>query len=150
METNFKLFSSAFEDGEVIPEKYTCRGEGINPSLEISGVPEGTKSLVLIMHDPDAPSGDFLHWTIWNISQNTMKIPENSVPDNAKEGCTDFGKSGYGGPCPPSGVHHYIFELSALDAKLDLPAGATRAELEKAIAAHIITKTVLTGTVSTK
>jgi len=89
--------------------------------------------------------GTFCHWTIWNISPQTSEISENSVPESAVEGKTDFGKTGWGGPCPPSGTHRYFFKVFALDAKLDLPAGASRAEIEKAMEGHILGKAELIG-----
>ena len=139
------ISTPAFKNGENIPSKYTCDGENINPPLEISGVPTGTKSLVLIMDDPDSPSGTWLHWSVWNISPQTTEIPENSVPAGAKEGLTSFGEIGYGGPCPHSGKHRYFFRLYALDSKLDLPQGASRTELEQAMAGHILAEAELMG-----
>ena len=139
------LKSSAFEDSSNIPPKYTCDGEDINPPLSISDIPEDAQSLVLIVDDPDAPMGTFCHWTVWNISPQTSEISENSVPESAVEGKTDFGKTGYGGPCPPSGTHRYFFKVFALDAKLNLPAGASKAEIEKAMEGHILGKAELIG-----
>jgi Raf kinase inhibitor-like YbhB/YbcL family protein len=131
--SQLRLTSPVFADNAAIPAKYTCRGQNISPPLVISGVPNSTKSLVLILHDPDAPSGDFVHWVVWNIPPGTTAIAEGALPSGAKLGMTSFGKTAYGGPCPPSGMHHYIFELFALRSALDLPAGANRDELLKAM-----------------
>lgn len=147
-DANILLASSAFKDNGAIPEKYTCKGENISPPLEISDVPEGTGSFAIIMHDPDAPSGDFTHWTIWNIDPSVTKFEENIVPATATEGQTEFGKMGYGGPCPPSGTHHYIFDLYALKTKLNLPAGSSRAQLETSMQGQIVAQTKLVGLVS--
>jgi len=141
----FTIESSAFKNNSNIPSKYTCDGENINPPLSISGVPENTQSLVLVVEDPDAPMGTFTHWTIWNISSQTTEIPENSVLTGATEGKTDFGRVGWGGPCPPSGTHRYFFKLYALDTKLDLVGGASKTELEKAMEGHILAGAELIG-----
>lgn len=140
-----ELKSTAFEHNGNIPEKYTCDGENINPPLLIPDVPEKAQSLVLIVEDPDAPGGTFAHWTVWNISPQTTEIPENSVPEGAIEGTTDFGKVGYGGPCPPSGTHRYFFKIYALDTTLGLPEGADKTELGQAIEGYILGKAELTG-----
>lgn len=145
-----KITSPAFKNNELIPPKYTCDGENINPSLEFSGVPENAKSLVLIMDDPDAPAGTFIHWIIWNIGPSMPGIKENSVPNEAEEGVTSFGKNGYGGPCPHTGTHHYFFKLYALDAKLDLSPNADKTELEKAMEGHILAQAELIGLYSRK
>lgn len=145
-----KLSSSAFGHNEEIPSKYTCDGENVNPPLQISDVPESAKSLVLIVDDPDAPMGDWVHWTVWNISPDVREIPENSVPVGGVEGMTDFGRPGYGGPCPPSGLHHYHFKLYALDEGLDLNESATKADIEKAMEYHVLDQTVLIGTYEKK
>jgi Raf kinase inhibitor-like YbhB/YbcL family protein len=146
--TNFQLTSPAFEDDQVIPEKYTCKGEDISPPLAISGTPDAAQSLALIMHDPDAPNGDFLHWTIWNIDPETVTIAENTVPNGALQGKTGFGHAHYGGPCPPSGTHRYIFNLYALSEKLDLAVGSSREDLEEAMEGLIIAQAKLTGNFS--
>lgn len=140
-----KLESPAFEHNQKIPSKYTCDGKNINPPLKIESVPEATKSLVLIMDDPDAPRGTWVHWTLWNISPDTKEIPENSVPAGAVQGQTSFGKPGYGGPCPPSGTHRYFFKLYALDATLELSPQADRATLETAMEGRILDKAELIG-----
>lgn len=146
--TTFMLTSSAFRDGEVIPAKYTCKGENVSPPLGIDDSPAGTKSLALVLHDPDAPSGDFLHWTMWNMSPELTTIAEGTVPADALQGTTGFGQVGYGGPCPPSGTHHYEFDLYALDAKLPLLTGASHEELLDAMKGHLLAQTKLTGLVS--
>src|SRR5438876_9788033 len=120
-----KISSSAFQEGGNIPSKFTCDGTDANPPLRFEGAPAETKSLVLIVDDPDAPSGLFTHWLIWNISSQTTTIAEGSTPKGV-QGTNDFGKSGYGGPCPPSGTHRYYFKIFALDRELDLPFGAKR------------------------
>ncbi|MBI3624398.1 YbhB/YbcL family Raf kinase inhibitor-like protein [Candidatus Saccharibacteria bacterium] len=140
-----RLSSSAFKDGASIPVKYTCKGDNVSPAFRIDGVPEKTLSLALIMHDPDAPSGDFLHWTVWNINPATSQITENSLPAGAVQGLTDFGQASYGGPCPPSGTHHYHFDLYTLDTQLGLKSGATVAELRQHMQNHILVKTTLIG-----
>lgn len=149
-QTNFELNSPVFAENSEIPDKYTCKGENVSPPLEISGVPEDTKSLAIVMHDPDAPGGDFLHWTVWNISPDTKTIAENALPNGAVVGLTGFGKTGYGGPCPPSGTHHYVFDLYALRTTFNLSAGATRDQLEKELQAQTIAQTKLVGIVSAK
>lgn len=140
-----QLTSDLFTDQATIPTDYTCKGRNISPSLHISDIPSDTQSLALIMHDPDAPNGDFLHWTMWNISPTTSLIAEATVPEHAVQGMNGFGAIGYGGPCPPSGTHRYVFELYALDSTLDLPEGADRQSFESAIASHIIDSARFTG-----
>ena len=127
--------SVAFSAGGHIPLQYACEGEDINPPLEITGFPEGTKTLAIIVEDPDAPRGTFDHWLVWNIPPNEP-IDENSVPGIS--GRNGFGKTGYGGSCPPSGSHRYFFRVYALDAKLDLPAGSDKKTLQDAMKGHIL------------
>lgn len=115
-----KIISSAFENNGRIPSKYTCNGENINPPLEIVDVPENTKSLLLIVDDPDAPMGTWVHWVVININPDITEIKENSVPDGGMEANTTFGKPGYGGPCPPGGTHRYFFKLYALNKMLEI------------------------------
>jgi len=112
-----KISSPAFSAGGEIPAKYTCNGPNLSPELQISGAPAGGKSLLLVMDDPDAPTGLFTHWLAWNIDPHTTKFAENSVPAGAVQGTNDFGKRGYGGPCPPSGTHRYYFKIFALDTR---------------------------------
>lgn len=142
---NMKISSPAFENNANIPSKYTCDGENTNPPLEFSDVPAEAKSLVLIVDDPDAPAGDWVHWTVWDIEPDTKLINENSIPPGATKGMTDFGKPGYGGPCPPSGTHHYQFKLYALDINLDLESNARKTDIEKAMAEHILDQAELIG-----
>lgn len=139
------FLKSVFKNNENIPKKYTCDGENINPPLEISGVPEDAKSLVLIVDDPDAPMGTWVHWTMWNIDPKTEKIEENNVPYGAVEGMTSFKKLGYGGPCPPSGVHHYYFKIYAIDTMLALSKKADKLEIEKEINGRILDQAELVG-----
>lgn len=144
-----KVTSSAFQGGANIPSKFSCDGANSSPPLQISDVPSEAKSLVLIVDDPDAPSGLFTHWAVWNISPQTSTIAEGSVPKGV-QGTNDFGKSGYGGPCPPSGTHRYYFKIFALDRELDLPFGAKRSQLDAAIKAHVIAQGELMGRYSRK
>jgi Raf kinase inhibitor-like YbhB/YbcL family protein len=124
------ITSSAFAEGEMIPTRYTCEGMNINPPLQIGSLPEGTLYLALMVSDPDAPKGTWLHWLVWNIPATT-EIRENSVPGT--EGINDFRQHHYGGPCPPSGTHRYYFKVYALQGELDLPANASREQFEKAV-----------------
>ena len=142
-----KLESPAFSEGERIPQKYTCLGEDINPPLNISHIPEDAKSLALIIDDPDAPVGTFVHWVVWNIPV-ADEISENSVPAKAVQGTNDFGKKSYGGPCPPSGTHTYHFKMYALDSMLDAPENGRKTDLLDAMEGHIIESAELTGTFS--
>lgn len=146
------LSSPAFSHNGKIPDKYTCRGQNVSPPLLISGVPAGTRSLALILHDPDAVSGDFTHWVVWNISPVTTRIDENSSPAEATQGTTDFGKPAYGGPCPPksTGTHRYMFELYALKDFVNLEANANRAQLEATMQTQIVAHTTFTGLFSTE
>jgi Raf kinase inhibitor-like YbhB/YbcL family protein len=145
-----QITSPAFKNSGVIPTQYTCKGDNVSPPLNIINVPEDAKSLALIMHDPDAPVGDFVHWTMWDMAARTQSIGANSVPVGASQGLTGFNTSGYGGPCPPNstGTHRYIFELHALDTTLNLDSNTTRDKLEDAMKGHIIEKVQLTGVVS--
>jgi len=136
------IISPAFESNKPIPSKYTCDGDDVNPTLNIEGIPEETKSLVLIVDDPDAPMGTWDHWIVWNIPP-TNKIEENSVPGT--EGLNDFRKHSYGGPCPPSGTHRYFFKVYALDTKLDLHPNSRKKDVEKAMKEHILAKGELVG-----
>ncbi len=138
------LTSTAFEHNKAMPAKYTCDGENINPPLEIKGVPSETKSLALIMDDPDAPAGTWDHWVKFNMPPNTPAIEEGKEPTGVS-GKGTRGNLSYKGPCPPSGVHHYIFTVYALDILLNLPSGASKKEVQSAMAAHILGKGVLVG-----
>jgi len=138
-----KITSSAFDHEGVIPSKYTCEGEEVNPPLQIDQIPSGTQTLAIIMEDPDAPNGTFDHWLVWNIPAATNIIGGDSVPGIS--GKNGGGQSGYYGPCPPSGVHRYYFYVYALDTTLDLDGGADKAALKAAIAGHVIAEGVLMG-----
>ena len=139
-----KVTSSAFHEGANIPSKFSCDGANSSPPLQIADVPSGAKSLVLIVDDPDAPSGLFTHWVVWNISPQSSSIGEGDTPKGV-QGTNDFGKSGYGGPCPPSGTHRYYFKVFALDRELDLSFGAKRGQLDAAIKGHVIAQGELMG-----
>lgn len=139
------LTSPDFTNGGLIPQQFSCLDSNINPTLKITNVPAKTKSLVLIVTDPDAPGGVFTHWLLWNIDPNITDISANSIPTDSVQGKNDFGNYRYDGPCPPSGTHHYIFHLYALDATLNLDIGTSRQSLESAIKNHILDQTQLTG-----
>ncbi len=137
-ETDFKLLivtSKAFENKKNIPRKYTCEGDNVNPPLDIGAIPEEARSLALLVEDPDAPSGTWLHWLVWNIPV-MHHIAENSVPGD--QGNNDFGQIAYGGPCPPYGTHRYFFKIYALNDVLDLQEGARRVDVEEAMRDHIL------------
>ena len=148
-----KITSSAFAHNGLIPKQYTCDGENFNPPLKISGTPSNAKSLALIVDDPDAPGRTWIHWTLWNIDPKTIVIAENNIPVGALEGVTDFGKPGYGGPCPPpnpdpsvgAGTHRYFFKIYALDTLLNLPASAKKSDIEAAMQGHILDQAELIG-----
>jgi Raf kinase inhibitor-like YbhB/YbcL family protein len=139
---NMKLTSPEFGNGEMIPKKFTCEGADINQALIIEGVPVETKSLALIVDDPDAPGGTWVHWVVYDIPV-VSRIEEDSIP--GEQGMNDFGKRDYGGPCPPSGTHRYFFKLYALDA-VPVPGRVVdKKSLEKAMEGHIIEKAELIG-----
>jgi Raf kinase inhibitor-like YbhB/YbcL family protein len=140
-----QLKSPDFEHNTLIPSRYTCDGEDINPELEICDVPEEAQSLVLIMDDPDASVGTWTHWLLWNISTDTERIGAGTEPVASVEGQNSFGKKGYGGPCPHQGTHRYFLKLYALDVKLDLPEGTNKESLERAIEGHILDQAELVG-----
>lgn len=143
--SGLKMTSPVFENNGNIPAKYTCDGKDVNPPLLIENVPANTKSLALIVDDPDAPRGTWVHWVVWNIDPQTGEIKEDSVPKNAKQGMNDFRKKDYGGPCPPSGTHRYFFKLYALDTVLTIGQDSTKADLEKAMKGHILEEGSLIG-----
>jgi len=145
MAHTFQLTSPAFADGDTIPDEYTCEGANKSPALTMQGIPQGTASLILLMHDPDAPKSDFVHWLVCNLEPGLTEIPEDRIPDSAVQGTNDFGHSHYDGPCPPTGVHRYVFDLYALDTTLDLGEGAPEEDFRTEIANHAIAKTTLTG-----
>ncbi len=139
-----KITSSAFENNGIIPSEYTCDGDDISPPLAISDVPKNSKSLAIIMDDPDAPMGTFTHWLVWNISpQKTQFAAAEAIV--FPQGRTSFGNTSYGGPCPPGGTHRYFFKLYALDETLHLKAGASKADLEKAMRGHVVSEATLIG-----
>ena len=144
------ITSKAFSEGGMIPVKYTCDGEDVSPPLAISGVPEKTKSLALISDDPDAPGGTWVHWVLYNLPPGTRELPEKlptkQILDNgARHGITDFGRFGYGGPCPPGGTHRYFFKVYALDVVLDLSGKITKKDLVAAMQGHILAEGQLMG-----
>ncbi len=146
--SNFTLESEAFDNGGVIPRKYGYKNGNQSPPLKISGIPENTLSLVLMMDDPDAMGvvgKVWVHWVLWNIEPNVVELKENSIPSDCLEGETDFGEIGYGGPAPPDKEHTYIFKLYALDQKLDADKGSTKKQIEESMENHIIAKTKLEG-----
>lgn len=140
-----KLKSSAFDDYERIPAKYTCDGEGVNPPLDISDVPEEAKSLALFITDPSVIGGLFTHWAVWNIAPDTKKIKTHSLPEGAVEGKNSFGKNKYSGPCPSTSTHVYLFKLYALDTLLPRDPSLTKKEIKKMMQGHILAKAVLKG-----
>ena len=145
---NLILESNAFKNEQEIPKKYGYKNNNINPPLNIKQIPQNTKSLVLIMDDPDAMNvvgKIWVHWILWNIESTTKEIKENSIPTGAIEGKTDFGEIGYGGPAPPDKEHRYIFKLYALDNKLNLNVGASKEQVEASMKNHIIAEAQLIG-----
>jgi Raf kinase inhibitor-like YbhB/YbcL family protein len=137
-----KVTSPAFENNQKIPEKYTCDGENVSPPLKIQDLPKETQSLAVIVDDPDAASGSWTHWIVWNIPP-TSEIPENTVP--GVEGNNDFDLPIYGGPCPASGEHRYLFRVFALNGQLSLDKKTSKQQLEHAIQDKIIDSAVLVG-----
>ena len=145
-----EIKSSAFKEGMIIPKKYTCDNMDISPPLEWSEVPDGTKTFALICDDPDAPMGTWVHWVLFNLPGNILELSENTpklevLKNGARQGGNDFGKIGYGGPCPPGGTHRYYFKIYALDKELDSKPGITKKELLKAIEGHILAEGQLMG-----
>ncbi len=140
-----RIMSPAFSNGHRIPSLYTCDGDDVNPELRFDGIPKNTVSLALVVDDPDSPSGNWLHWSVWNIDPSVRLIQEDSVPAHAIEGETDFSEVGYGGPCPGYGEHEYRFTIFALDSWLDVAAGAPRHVLEAGMKPHILASAALLG-----
>lgn len=144
--------SAEFKYGDIIPDKYTCIGKDISPELSWTGIPEGTQSIALIMDDPDAPGGTFVHWVLFNIPATTRKLPaavkkNKNLDDFSRQGTNDFGNIGYGGPCPPSGnPHRYYFRIYALDKMLELFPGSSRSQVDSVMKGHILAKGELMGT----
>lgn len=148
--TEMRMTSPAFVHTKAIPSKYSSDGDNLSPPLAIEGVPPEAKSLALVMDDPDAPAGVWVHWVLWNIDPGTLQIPQGHVPGGAQQGMNSWGKKGYGGPCPPSGTHRYFFRLFALKERLDLPASATRKDLDRAMQGKILARSELLGLYSRK
>lgn len=145
--------SPAFHEGGAIPARYTCDGEDLSPPIEWSGVPQGAKTFALTCADPDAPSGLWVHWVVFDLPSSVTGLPEGVPPNpeisgGGRQGKNDFRKIGYGGPCPPSGTHRYVFTLYALDSTSGLPAGASRKDLLAAMREHVLGQATLTGTYS--
>jgi Raf kinase inhibitor-like YbhB/YbcL family protein len=145
------LTSAAFGKGGAIASRYTCDGLGSSPPLSWDSVPNGTQSLALTVHDPDAPGGTFVHWVIYDLPPDTRRLPEDvpnrrTLPSGAEQGLNGAGTIGYTGPCPPSGTHRYIFEIYALETKLDLGGGATAQRLSDAVDGHVLAEGQLAGT----
>ena len=155
------LNSPAFTEGETIPKAYTCDGADKSPPLQWSDIPQAARSLVLICDDPDAPAGTWSHWVVFNLPPDVTSLEEGIAAELAAapesrpavkqslrttlQGKNDFGRIGYGGPCPPSGTHRYVFRLYAVDRGLDIPAGATRTQVLRAIEGHVVAEGKLTG-----
>jgi len=133
------ITSSSFTDGKSIPAQFTCDGANTPPPLAVRGVPPKAKSLAIIVTDPDAPSGTFTHWVLWNVA------PAPTSLSGGTAGTNDFGKVGYGAPCPPKGTHRYVFTLYALNTTLNLPASAKRGDVERAMRGHVVAQTSLIG-----
>ena len=145
-----QITSPAFEHNSPIPDRYTCQGEDINPPLGIGKIPDDTVSLVLIVDDPDAPDPAapqvvWEHWVMWNIAPETTSIPAGSVPTEAIQGTNSWGRTDYGGPCPPVGTHRYFFKLFALDTELALGASSIKADVEAAMHGHVLAQAELIG-----
>ena len=141
-----RIKSPAFEENQPIPVTFTCNGENHNPPLEFTDVPSETQSLALIMDDPDAASGIFTHWLIWNIPPEAIKIEEGIVPEGSEEGLNSAGQKGYMGPCPPSGTHRYFFKLYALNKRFSVSSNITKKELEDEISNSLVDKAEFIGT----
>ena len=151
----FKLTSDAFTNGQSIPAKYTCIGRNLSPALAWTEPPANTQSFALIVEDPDAPGGTWIHWVLFNIPAETRTLPEdlpvtgkNTTPDAIFTGVNSAGDIGYGGPCPPSGTHRYYFKLYALDTLISLLPGASAGQVQKEMNGHILEQTELMGTFS--
>ena len=149
---SFRLTSSAFASGAAIPRDYTCEGPDESPELSWANPPSAAVTLAVVMHDPDAPVGDWVHWVAWNIPSGAhgvaAKLPkQDELPDGTRQGRNSFGKIGYNGPCPPPGKpHRYFFRVYAVDSKLDLAAGATRGQLDTALKGHVLAQAEYMGT----
>jgi Raf kinase inhibitor-like YbhB/YbcL family protein len=146
MDRTFAISSPAFSAGQPIPPRFTADGSDVNPELRIENPPNGVATFALIVDDPDAPVGTWVHWVVWNLPSTTRAIAEDSLPDGAVEGRNSWGRKPYRGPAPPSGTHRYFFKLYALDTALELPAGTDKAGLEHAMQGHVLAEAVLMGT----
>ena len=149
--SEIKVTSVAFQQGQPIPRQYTCAGVNVSPPLEWSGLPKTARTIAIVVNDPDAPGGSWIHWVLYNVPADNIGFVENvpmseTLKAGGFQGKNDFGKIGYGGPCPPSGTHRYFFKLYAVDAELPLKAGATWAELDKALDDHVVGQGQLMGT----
>lgn len=149
--SQFSITSGAFKEGQPIPRQYTCDGVNVSPPIEWTGVPKAAKTVAIIVDDPDAPSGTWTHWVLYNLPADNVGFVENVPADETLkaggfQGKNDFGKIGYGGPCPPSGTHRYFFKIYAVDEELPLKGGVTKADLEKALAGHTLAQGQLMGT----
>ena len=148
---DIKITSTAFKNGNIIPAKYTCEGENVSPELKWTTKVKGIKTFVLIVDDPDAPNGDFVHWVVYNIPDDVNELHEEvtttrNVPDEVSQGTNSFGRIGYRGPCPPAGnPHRYFFRLYALDSALHLESGAEKHQVQKAMKGHILAEGELMG-----
>jgi Raf kinase inhibitor-like YbhB/YbcL family protein len=147
--------SPAFAQNQAIPSKYTCNGPDVSPPLAWKNIPDKTQSIVLICDDPDAPGGTWVHWVCYDIPASVTTLPEgilkiDSLPGGGKQGITDFGGIGYGGPCPPSGTHRYFFKVYALDRMLGVPAGKSKKDIERAMKGHVVAQGQLIGMYSKK
>jgi Raf kinase inhibitor-like YbhB/YbcL family protein len=148
VDAQLTISSPAFANGQPIPERHTADGEDTSPELAISGTPEGTVSFALIMDDPDAPRGTWVHWVVWSIPSTAASLPEGGLPAGAVEGRNSWGRSGYRGPAPPSGTHRYFFKLYALDSDLDLPATTDKNGLLHAMEGRVLARAQVMGTYS--
>jgi Raf kinase inhibitor-like YbhB/YbcL family protein len=148
----FEITSNAFRSGSSVPKKFTCDGPDVSPALSWTGAPAKTKSFALIVDDPDAPVGTWVHWVLYNLPSDTRNVAEGTpkdprLPNGALQGRNDFGKVGYNGPCPPRGsAHRYFFKIYALDSQMGLKPGATKADLERAMKGHTLDQAQLIGT----
>ena len=153
---NLQITSTAFAEGQPIPDQFTCAGQDVSPPLQWTGAPAGTKSFAFIADDPDAPMGTWVHWVIYNLPPTMTSLAENTppspeLPDGSKQGVNDFGNIGYGGPCPPPGKpHRYFHKIYALDTALNLRSGATKKELLRAMSGHVLGEGQLMGTYQRK
>lgn len=139
------ISSPAFKANASIPEKYTCEGSDVSPPLVIDNIPAEAKSLALIVDDPDAPMGTWVHWVVWNIDPKIKEIKEGTIPKEGVQGINSFKKHEYGGPCPPSGTHRYFFKIYALDTSLSLKPNAEKRDLEQAMKGHILQRSEIMG-----